>query len=109
MAASFGALRHDDVGAGIEGTFGAVDILYLADKRDARRLDARGEGLLIAERQEEGLWRALHCLLEEFRKQSERPGYITNADLRIAGGAKLLLHPGFAAIAGFRIAIAAAD
>ena len=36
MTAGFGALRDDDVGAGIAGALGAVEILHLADELGAR-------------------------------------------------------------------------
>ena len=65
MAAGFGALRHDDVGAGIEGALGAVEILHLAQERDARRLDARRETRLIAESETEDFRRMLERLIEK--------------------------------------------
>src|SRR5437868_15333744 len=98
MAAGFGALRHDDVGAGIKGTFGTVEILYLAEEGDARRLDARREPHLVAKGEAEDFRRMLQRLIEELGEAFERPGDIADADPGVAGGAELILHPGFAAI-----------
>src|SRR6185295_3682076 len=43
------------------------------------------------------------------RMARQTPGDVADPDAGIAGGAELLFHPGFAASAGFGIAIAAAD
>ena len=54
MPARFGALRHDDRGAGLDGLGSLFHALDLADQRSAAGGDARGITTRIAERQHHG-------------------------------------------------------
>src|SRR5438105_11680883 len=109
MSASLGALRRDDFGAGIAGALCAIEILNLADEFYARPLDLLSEWPLIAEGKHEDGGLSCERLVEEFGIERHAPGDVADADPDIAGGTELLVHPVFAAVAGLRISIAAAD
>ena len=73
------------------------------------RLDFIRIRTFIAEGENEGRRLARERLIEKLADFGRAPGDVADADPRIAGGAELLFHPGFAARADARIAIAAAD
>jgi hypothetical protein len=74
----------------------------------ASRLDLRREWRLVAKDRNIATL-ARQRLIEKRGEFRQRPGDIADADAGIAGGAELAFHEFGAAIAGFRIAIAAAD
>ena len=86
----------------VERVLGVTPRLHLADQLDAGRLDARDEGLRIAEREEDGAGPIGEHLLEQLGARAQRPGDEAVADLRVAGGAPFVLQP-------CRVAVAAAD
>jgi hypothetical protein len=102
VAAGFGSLRHDDVGADVDGGVGVLDVLHLANQLRARGLDLLAKRKRRSERQHHGGGQPRQHRIKQFGTFCQRPGDKTAADPRIPRFGQFAFEP-------FGVAIAAAD
>ena len=102
MAAGFRALRHNDIGPGLNRFAGMGHVLHLTDQDRAGGFGPLGERKRRPEGEHDRGRRIAQDLIQQPRVSRKRPGNKSAADPRVAGLRKLAFEP-------FRVAVTAAD